>query len=79
LNAERKPKELLFTECIELAQLKVKFLMDVAEKTGQTALIADYVAYAEMYYSLLKDLKEKGVLAEDWKEETAKGYGRQML
>src|SRR6266700_6051486 len=65
-----KEKELLFTKCVQLAQTKVEFLMKVAEKTGLTGTLADYVVYAEMYYWLLSSLHQNGKLPDGWREES---------
>ncbi len=73
-----KEKELLFTKCVQLAQTKVEFLMKVAEKTGLTATLADYVVYAEMYYWLLSSLHQNGKLPDGWREESKRRYGNQM-
>ena len=73
-----RERELLFTRCVELAQTKMEFLMKVAERTGATAILADYAVYAEMYYWLLSSLHEKGKLPDGWREESKKRYGNQM-
>lgn len=65
-----RERELLFTKCVELAQRKTEFLIQVAKDTGATATLADYVVYAEMYYWLLSSLHDKGKLPDGWREES---------
>ena len=78
---ERKAKgrELLFTKCVELAQAKTEFLVKFTKDTGNTAFIADYVVYAEMYYWLLGELHDHGKLPPGWRAESKKRYGIEAL
>ena len=65
-------KELIFLKSVELAKANRDFMLMFAEKTGQTLKIADYAAYAEMYYLLLKELHDNGSLPANWVEKTGK-------
>ena len=70
-----RSKELLFTRCVELAQAKTEFLVNFEKDTGNTAFIADYVVYAEMYNWLLAELRDHRKLPDGWRVESKKRYG----
>jgi len=68
-------RELVFMKSLELAKANREFVAMVADKTGQTARIHDYVVYAEMYFWLLTELHDHGTLPEDWRERTTEKFG----
>lgn len=75
IERQARRRELLFTKSVDLAKANREYIAMVADKTGQTATISDYVVYAEMYYWLLTELHDKGRLPENWRTETAKKFG----
>ena len=74
---ERKTRrqDALFLQSVELAKANREFIAMVAEKTGQTARIHDYVVYAEMYYWLLSELQHTGKLPKDWRSDIKEKFG----
>jgi len=74
IERKARRREVLFTKSVELAKGNRDFIAMVADKTGQSARISDYVVYAEMYYWLLTELHDKGSLPENWRQEIQRKF-----
>ncbi len=72
IERRSRNRELIFMKAVELALANREFIAMVADKTNCNATISDPVVYAEMYYSLLKELHDKGRLPSGRRESTAK-------
>jgi hypothetical protein len=68
LERRARRKELIFTKDLELAKVKLEFLMEYAKHTRKQTFVTDPAAYAEWYYGLLVKLHEDGKLPPNWGE-----------
>jgi len=65
LEGRARRDELLLVRALELAAARREFVLEAAEKNGQTASLVDDAIVAETYFRWLKSLLETGKLPPD--------------